>query len=70
MMQKCPSPTCGRPFGVATLGGGVPGGKEREEIRCPHCDHLVHAEMTSACFHVTKPTPEQEAAWFAAQNSN
>jgi len=69
-MEKCTNTDCGRPFHVATIGGGVPGGKEREEIHCPHCNHLVRAPMTSACFLVTKPTPEQEAAWIAEQNSN
>ena len=64
-MEKCTNSNCGRPFQVTAIGGGVPGGKEKEEIRCPHCDHLVSSEMTSCSFLVSKLSPEKEAEWLA-----
>lgn len=49
------------------MGAIVPGGKEREEVTCPHCGDLKFSEMTSQVFLVSKATDEQVIAW-AAEN--
>lgn len=61
-VEFCTNPDCGRPFSVSALGGGVPGGKEREPIDCPHCGHTVRSEMTSAVFRTHALSEEQERA--------
>ncbi len=32
---------------------GVPGGKEREEARCPNCSNVVYEAMTDGYFNAT-----------------
>lgn len=53
-MEKCNNPECLKEFNVTTIGGGVPGGKEKEPIICPYCDSVVRTEMTSASFITSK----------------
>lgn len=56
---------CGKKFTVATIGGGVPGGKEMETVDCPHCHSEQYREMTSASF-VVRAVPDdydEEAAY-------
>ncbi len=53
-MEKCTNPNCNKEFRVHEVGGGVPGGKEKEPIICPYCGTIVRTEMTSATFHTSK----------------
>ena len=53
-IEKCNNPDCEKEFHVHTIGGGVPGGKEREEVVCPYCNKTVRTEMTSAVFRTSK----------------
>lgn len=50
-----------RLFSWSSMGGGVPGGKEREEVNCTHCGFVVHFEMTSAVFRTSTLAPETNA---------
>lgn len=52
--EKCNDPECGKEFSVHLIGGGVPGGKEREEVVCPYCHSVVRTEMTSGVFRTSK----------------
>ena len=45
--QKCSNESCGESFSYSIIGGGVPGGKEMEELLCPYCGHVVDREMMS-----------------------
>lgn len=49
-MDKCTNENCKKKFYVSKIGGGVPGGKEKESIICPYCNTIVRTEMTSATF--------------------
>jgi len=40
---------CNKNYEVTTIGGGVPGGKELEDITCPYCGH-TYRQMTSSVF--------------------
>ncbi len=53
-MEQCTNPECKKQFRVTKIGGGVPGGKEREEVICPYCNTVVRTEMTSASFITSK----------------
>lgn len=53
-MEKCTNPKCAKEFKVHAIGGGVPGGKEKEPIICPYCGTVVREEMTSATFRTSK----------------
>lgn len=48
------------------MGTVVPGGKEREEVFCPHCHDLKFSEMTSQFFYVEKATEKEVATWNSA----
>jgi len=52
--EKCNNSDCKKEFHVRMIGGGVPGGKEREEVVCPYCNNVVRSEMTSAVFRTSK----------------
>lgn len=58
-IEQCPE--CQRLFTLSSAGGGVPGGKEREDALCPRCGAVVYSEMTSAVFLVGVLTAEDEA---------
>lgn len=49
-METCTNESCKKDFYVSKIGGGVPGGKEREPVICPYCGTTVRTEMTSATF--------------------
>ena len=53
-MEICNNEKCKKEFYVSEIGGGVPGGKERESVICPYCDSVVRTEMTSAVFVTRK----------------
>jgi len=53
-METCSNESCKKDFYVTAIGGGVPGGKEREPILCPYCGTTVRVEMTSATFSTRK----------------
>lgn len=56
-------------FYVATRHGPVvPGGKEREEVFCPHCDHVAYSEMTSQYFLVREATQSEIDLWLSANS--
>jgi aspartate carbamoyltransferase regulatory subunit len=46
-IDKCTNEKCLKEFQVHPIGGGVPGGKEKEPIDCPYCGTTVRTEMTS-----------------------
>ena len=52
---------CGEKFSVSKIGGGVPGGKDKEPVICPYCNHTVRTEMTSACFLTGKIDTESKS---------
>lgn len=58
--QKCSNESCGEGFSYSIIGGGVPGGKEMEELLCPYCGHVVDREMMSGSFLVSKIKPTSE----------
>lgn len=45
---------CGKKFTVEIMGDTYPGGKEREEIWCPHCGALNGHIMTSGIVRTQK----------------
>lgn len=45
---------CKRKFRVEVTTMNVPGGKEKEEIWCPYCNHLNGYRMTSGFVHTYK----------------
>lgn len=57
----CPNPECGKEFSFSIIGGGVPGGKELEELDCPYCGALVDKEMMSGSFVTSKIPPEPKS---------
>jgi len=54
---------CDGLFSWSRMGPVVPGGKEREEVACPHCGAIKFSEMTSQFFLVQKATAAEIAAW-------
>ena len=58
--QKC---ECGEFYVFSHFGGPFPGGKEREEEFCPHCQKLVFSEMTSGCTSIRSATADEIAQW-------
>ncbi|SFU15537.1 hypothetical protein SAMN05444141_11145 [Pseudovibrio denitrificans] len=67
-MEQCNK--CGGLYSVSRIGPVVPGGKEREEVNCPHCDDLKFSEMTSQCFLVCKATDEEVSSWAEMKQSS
>lgn len=57
-VYECPD--CIELFTVSYIGGGVPGGKERETIDCPTCRYTVGSEVTSAIIHTEKLTDAEK----------
>ena len=53
---------CGRPFYVSEVGGVMPGTKELEEIRCPHCGHTF-TRRSNGVFQTSKLSAEAEEKW-------
>ncbi len=53
---------CGKPFEVIEIGGNASGGREREDIDCPHCGFTT-TERTSGVFRTRKLRPDLEAAY-------
>ena len=47
-------PYCGCKFHVLEFPMGVPGGKEKENIDCPWCNHTVEQKMTDGWFVTSK----------------
>jgi hypothetical protein len=64
-MNQCKA--CDGFFTVSWIGVNVPGGKEREEVDCPHCGETAYSEMTPLSPQVSKATDAQVAA-FQANN--
>lgn len=58
--QKC---ECGEFYVFNHFGGPFPGGKEREEEFCPHCQKLVFSEMTSGCTSIRPATSCEILEW-------
>lgn len=59
---------CNGLFTWSRMGPVVPGGKEREEVYCPHCNDVKFSEMTSQFFFVRKATENEIVAWNSASN--
>ncbi|GKP80207.1 MULTISPECIES: hypothetical protein [Klebsiella pneumoniae complex] len=55
---KCTNIDCDKEFSYSIIGGGVPGGKELEELCCPYCGTVVDREMMSGSFLTSKIPPE------------
>ena len=66
-IDKCGK--CGRPFYVSEVGGQMPGTKEREDIRCPHCGDTTQ-ETSNGVFRTSELSSEAEAAWIAEQDQS
>ena len=63
--QKC---ECGGFYVFSHFGGSFPGGKEREEEFCPHCNKLVFSEMTSGCTSIRAATADEILRWKQEQS--
>ncbi|WP_313416960.1 hypothetical protein [Pseudomonas oryzihabitans] len=57
-VYECPD--CVELFTAERIGGGVPGGKERETIDCPTCQRTVGSEVTSAIIHTERLTDAEK----------
>jgi hypothetical protein len=53
---------CGQPFYVNEIGGQMPGGRESEDISCPHCRHTF-TERSSGTFRTSTLSAEAELQW-------
>lgn len=51
---------CGKKYSITEIGGGVPGGKEPEEISCPHCGHS-YTRRSSGVFRTHKLPDEDNS---------
>lgn len=60
---KCSNEQCGKRFSYSIIGGGVPGGKEMEELNCPYCGHVVDRRMMSGSFLVSKITLDKSTPY-------
>lgn len=60
-LEKCIK--CGGIFAWSLMGPVVPGGKEKEEVSCPHCGDIQHSEMTSQFFSVRAATEDEARQW-------
>ncbi len=60
-LEECTK--CQGLFTWSRMGPVVPGGKEREEVCCPHCGDVKFSEMTSQFFYVKEATEAEIAAW-------
>jgi len=45
---------CGEKFSVIEFPMGVPGGKEKESVICPHCRYVQRESMTDGWFSTSK----------------
>ncbi|WP_343530295.1 hypothetical protein [Yokenella regensburgei] len=59
-ITKCINPQCEKEFSYSIIGGGVPGGKELEELICPYCNTVVDKEMMSGSFLTSRVPPERK----------
>lgn len=50
--QTCTA--CGKSFSWSVEGDVWPGGKDREDVQCPHCGHVTGTVMTSG-YVATRP---------------
>lgn len=57
-VYECPD--CVELFTANYIGGGVPGGKERETIDCPTCRCTVGSEVTSAVIQTEKLSDQEK----------
>lgn len=60
---------CGGLYSWARMGPVVPGGKEREEVACPHCGDVKFSEMTSQFFYVQVANDDEVQRWTSANNN-
>lgn len=51
---------CGKKYSIIELGGGVPGGKESEEIICPYCGYS-YTRRSSGVFRTYKLPDEDNS---------
>jgi DNA-directed RNA polymerase subunit RPC12/RpoP len=61
-IERCSNAECRRPFEVSEFGGGMPSGKEKEDITCPFCSHTT-LRMSNGFFRTHALTVDQEAAY-------
>lgn len=66
-MIKCKS--CGGFFVVNWMGVNVLGGKEKEDVDCPHCGTTAFSEMTPL-FPRTRAATEAEIQLFLSKSGN
>ena len=53
-------PNCGNNFNYRLVGTAYPGGKEKEEIHCPYCNHICGSVMTSQFVEIIKNNNESQ----------
>lgn len=53
-MNKIICDKCKKIFAYEISGAVYPGGKEKEEIQCPYCNHINGYKMTSGFVYVYK----------------
>lgn len=65
-MHVCECVECGKPYELTEMSGGFPGGKELEDIRCPHCGDM-RQEISSGFFRTNKLSAKAEKEWRATR---
>ena len=45
---------CEEEFFVVEISMGVPGGKEKENVKCPYCGNIERQSMTDGWFSTSK----------------
>ena len=68
MTTKCTE--CDGLYVWSRHGDVVPGGKDREEIMCPHCGFVSHSEMTSQFFFVREDTDDEVREYWSRHAEN
>lgn len=58
-IERCGNIACRRPFEVDEVGANMPGNRESEEIKCPHCYYTI-TRRSNGVFRTHKLSPAQE----------